>query len=1709
MSQKYIYVEFLINNKKDSIKCFKEESESLIESNLTQKNITKNKEIKNNNNFHYKNAFFINIILFEIIMSILNRKAFSSITSNNYIELSVADKGEQQIFSDKYNFNIKYSLIYVNERVRILRDNNKVSLDNTNSKVRIEWDQQITDFTYMFENIDSITSVKINNLLNSSFTNISYMFYNCKNLKTVNFVGNDNNIQIVDAVKMFYNCENLENVWFNMTYETDNISVSEMFYNCNTLTKVHFNYSMNVNNMTKMFYNCFALETVDSLELKSQDNYPIDMSYSFYNCKKLEYFELKLEDTNEIITNDVRYMFYNCESLITINITKLKFVEITDMSFLFYNCKKLGSIIWNENLKDLIDSNMESMFYNCSTITSIQLPFQGTNKNIKMTRMFYNCISLTTISLKENSASFYPKDMREMFYNCKKLQNFGGVLNSIKTDNTSDMSFLFCNCESISTLDLKFDNIITRNMRGMFMNCAALQNLHLENFKTNNVEIMWEMFKDCKSLTNLDLNSFDTSKVTDMESMFEGCKQLVSLDLSNFETSKVQYMNKMFKNCNSLQSLNFKNIIATSVGTMHQMFYNCGALKYLNIYSLTENGQTIAEMFDGTSKDFKFCVKENEKIPFIFEMLLNKSETTRDCEEGCYGPGQKRVNISEKKLCCQNVSYNGSCYEKCPAKTQVKSEIKECEPFNCTGNDQYYDYDQNNCITDIRGYYINSTDEKTIDRCHEDCAECKVKWTINSTKCTKCKESKPFVYLGNCYENCTPGYLDDNNGVCKCFDKKCQLCSEDSLENGLCLSCNENYFPKFDDETINSSWKNCYQEPEQYYLSDNDKIYKRCYNSCKYCFGEGNYTFHNCINCTDKEPFAIQYKKNSYSYNCFRNCSYYYYIDYNYTYKCTNELKCPANYSKLINGERECINNCTKLENKKYEYQGQCYDHCPKGSFNETKEDYFCRITCPFEEPFEMVKLQTCVNNCTIVERRDKLCITNYRGNSTSEAQVQDRLFNNLQDDIIETFDFHLVNEQTSIVLEETNNIYEIVTTDMKNHDPRTSELYLDEVCKASLRDYYGIKDENSPFYILKLDAHREGMQNPKVEYLVYYPLNQIRLEQLDLTICEGTGVRLKFKANITGSEDLYNKNSGYYNDICYTFTSDDGTDIPLEIRQQLYADNNQSLCEEGCEFAKYDHDNGQVECACDIKITTPLVSEIEIDKESLYNFVDITKLINFDVMKCVNLFFDTKKIVGNIGFFVFIPTFVMLFVCIIIFYVKEFSLIKKQINEIVAAKKKYDYILHSGQQLNYYPVYLDYLKEKGAKLSSDLKNRTILNYKPAINNRPPTYKVKNKIMIKIKKRKKKNTTIRETNEPKTNTITQTQVQTQAQEQAKEQAQANDIIEKNIDIPDINNKVNEQKNDLIDVEIKDKIEDHLNNTNNKNAPPKKDLIDNEATNNNIEYTAKKNILETISEQKKDEDDEGFYSEKVDQFKGKFSNKEKSYIKDVLELNDNELNSMNYNEAIKRDHRTYFEFYFSLLKTKHLLITLINSRDYNSRIVKIYLFFFNFASGYAINGLFFDDDSMHKIYQQKGEFNFIQQIPQILYSNIIGYFFDIILSYLSLSEDDVINLKQEKEIQTIDKKRDETISTLKIKFIFFFIISFLFLVLFWYYIGCFCAVYNNTQLHLFKDSLIGFASSMGYPLVINLLPPLFRIPALKRKTKTHELMFICSKIIQFF
>ena len=105
------------------------------------------------------------------------------------------------------------------------------------------------------------------------------------------------------------------------------------------------------------------------------------------------------------------------------------------------------------------------------------------------------------------------------------------------------------------------------------------------------------------------------------------------------------------------------------------------------------------------------------------------------------------------------------------------------------------------------------------------------------------------------------------------------------------------------------------------------------------------------------------------------------------------------------------------------------------------------------------------------------------------------------------------------------------------------------------------------------------------------------------------------------------------------------------------------------------------------------------------------------------------------------------------------------------------------------------------------------------------------------------------------------------------------------------------------------------------------------------------------------------------YKRKTTVKNKNEI--VLFFNDYELNSMSYNISLKYDKRTYFEYYFSLLRTKHLLIfSFCSKKDYNSNIIKINLFFFSLALYFTINTLFYTDSTIHDIYEESGVFNFI-------------------------------------------------------------------------------------------------------------------------------------------
>ena len=137
--------------------------------------------------------------------------------------------------------------------------------------------------------------------------------------------------------------------------------------------------------------------------------------------------------------------------------------------------------------------------------------------------------------------------------------------------------------------------------------------------------------------------------------------------------------------------------------------------------------------------------------------------------------------------------------------------------------------------------------------------------------------------------------------------------------------------------------------------------------------------------------------------------------------------------------------------------------------------------------------------------------------------------------------------------------------------------------CEIILRNFYNISI-NESLYIKKIDIIQDGMSTLKVEYDVYAKLFGKNLIKLNLTVCEKNKITISIPIVLNGNIDKYNSSSGYYNDICYTTTSKDGTDILLKDRQLEYIKKDNIICQEDCDFSEYNYDILVAKCSCNVK---------------------------------------------------------------------------------------------------------------------------------------------------------------------------------------------------------------------------------------------------------------------------------------------------------------------------------------------------------------------------------------------------------------------------------------------------------------------------------------------------------------------------------------------
>ena len=742
-------------------------------------------------------------------------------------------------------------------------------------------------------------------------------------------------------------------------------------------------------------------------------------------------------------------------------------------------------------------------------------------------------------------------------------------------------------------------------------------------------------------------------------------------------------------------------------------------------------------------------------------------------------------------------------------------------------------------------------------------------------------------------------------------------------------------------------------------------------------------------------------------------------------YKQNCPFFCFEKSQKMVNESLICINDCNNNEDK-FEYNNICYKTCPNGANVSSENEHLCEKECPDNLPYEDIQTNECIEKCKAIDIFNNICKIKNKNNSTIKSYIVSCIKKELENGDMSPLLSKVLEDNEDLFIQDIDIIYQITSTfnQANNKYMNLSIIRLNE-CENILKKHYNISKEE-PLIIFKIEIYQYGLLIPLIEYGIYNSKGKIK--SLDVSYCKNRKINITIPVSINENDlSIYNSSDEYYNDICYSFTTKNGTDIILSDRQKEFIKNNLSLCESNCEYKGYNLVSKTVECDCDIKNGISSYSEDDFDKNILLNnFIDFNNTFNIKVMKCYKLLFSKKGLKSNIGSYILLIIIFIVIIFCFIFIVKGYQLVLDELNKLLKlqliGKKNIDETIVKD-------------KIKMDKNSIDNKMTSKINF-IQINTdyRKILISGKEKKRKKIKRKKKQISKIK----------------------------INNPIRKKSQITIDSSKINEGEGAT---------------SSHKGMKPTKAInkIKKEITDASIFNNIKKN-----KKNKKNEKD--------------------------INYNDYELNNLPYIQALEHDKRTFIDYYMSLIKMKQLFIfTFYTQNDYNSRIIKICLFLFSFASYFIVNALFFTDSTMHKIYENQGKYDLIYQIPQILYSTVISILINTIIKSISLTEKNILSIK--KENINLKKKYIKIIKWLKLKFVLFFIIIFVFLLVFWYYISCFCAVYKNTQIYLLKDTMISFGLSLLYPFGLNLIPGIIRIPSLQAAKRNKECVYKLSQIIQ--
>ena len=434
----------------------------------------------------------------------------------------------------------------------------------------------------------------------SNFTDMSYMFYYCRALTSINL--SDWNISNVTNLKYtFCYCSKLTSLDVS-NWDTSNVtSMHGTFWYCPKLTSINLS-SWNTSKATtmyQMFAYCYDLAVLDVSNFDASNLSNTDQM--FLSCSDLH--TIRLDNCNN---NFISYII-NSTSFPTDTISGVTrtiyctedaasgLTAPTNWVFSFIDGEEEYCIEYTVDNTSTYALNggggsgagaykygLPKIYSDASTYT-----FDG-YEDIEITLL--DGTTTTDVTTTCNNVAkvkiWYPANTVAVKYgSSSKIK----TVDYCNTSNFTDMSSMFYQCYGLTSLDAtNWDTSNVTNMMNMIYQCELLTSLDLSNWDTSNVTNMSQAFYSCYSLTSLDVSNWDTSNVTAMFQTFAWCANLTTLDLSNWDVSKVTGMGYMFSGCTELVDFIAPNNISVAVD-----FSPCTKLTHDSLMSIINNLATV------------------------------------------------------------------------------------------------------------------------------------------------------------------------------------------------------------------------------------------------------------------------------------------------------------------------------------------------------------------------------------------------------------------------------------------------------------------------------------------------------------------------------------------------------------------------------------------------------------------------------------------------------------------------------------------------------------------------------------------------------------------------------------------------------------------------------------------------------------------------------------------------------------------------------------------------------------------------------------------------------------------------------------------------------------------------------------------------------------------------------------------------------------